>query len=102
MGREMEVIGPIIIAPAIAALVFAIAFGSRNPIRWAAWGAILGPVVAILLLIANTNTKPVAYAPTYTPTNEQPAQAAPAPTSAPYKVPESEQVRVNKQIPQLY
>jgi hypothetical protein len=92
----MEVIGPFIIAPAIAALVFAVAFGARNPIRWAAWGAILGPVVAILLLIANTNTKPVAY----TPTNEQPAQAAPAP--APYKVPESEQVRVNKQIPQLY
>jgi hypothetical protein len=96
----MEVIGPIIIAPAIAALVFAIAFGARNPIRWAAWGAILGPVIVILLLMANSNVKPVAYAPTYTPADEQPAQAAPAP--APYKVPESEQVRVNKQIPQLY
>jgi hypothetical protein len=96
----MEVIGPIIIAPAIAALVFAIAFGSRNPIRWAAWGVILGPVIVILLLMANSNVKPVAYAPTYMPTNEQPAQAAPnvAPTQAapkPYKVPESEQIHSN-------
>jgi hypothetical protein len=99
----MELIGPIIIAPAIAALVFAIAFGSRNPIRWAAWGAILGPVIAYLLLIANVNTKPVAYVPTYTPTNEQPAQAAPVPAQpAPYKVPESEQVHVDKSKPSLY
>jgi hypothetical protein len=87
----MELLGPIIIAPAIAALVFAIAFGALNPIRWAAWGDILGPVAAILLLMANSNVKPVAYAPTYTPTDEQPAQPAPKP----YKVPESEQIHSN-------
>jgi hypothetical protein len=87
----MEIIGPVIVAPAIAAFVFAIAFGARNPIRWAAWGAILGPIALILAAVAPNNNTPVAYAPTYTPTEERPVQTAPKP----YKVPENEQVRDN-------
>jgi hypothetical protein len=91
----MEIIGPVIVAPAITAFVFAIAFGARNPIRWAAWGAILGPIALILAFMAPTNKAPVAYAPTYTPTEEQPIQPAPKP---PYKVPENEQVRDNGRL----
>ena len=58
----MEFIGPVVIAPAVGFFVLAIAFGSHNPIRWAAWGAILGPVAVIVLLWASTHqTQPVAY-----------------------------------------
>jgi hypothetical protein len=45
----MGILTAVVIAPAITALVLAVAFGARNPIRWAAWGAILGPVAFIIL-----------------------------------------------------
>ena len=79
-------------------LVFALAFGARNPIRWGAWGAIIGPAAFAAILVSEQHSRqPVAYQPpTYTPAGEQPAK----PNGfddlippQPYKVPLNEQHR---------
>jgi hypothetical protein len=95
----MEAFWPFVVVPAAVFAVFAVALGARNPLRWAAWGAILGPVAFAVLLYADQHMPLlVAYhAPTYTPTTEQPAKPNPfddlVPPPKPYKVPESEQIR---------
>jgi hypothetical protein len=99
----MDILVAVVIAPAVAFFVVAVAFGVRNPLRWAAWGAICGPLVFAAMLISDHPPQPVAYqAPTFTPTNEQPAKPNffddPAPPQ-PYKVPLNEQTRPSQNDP---
>jgi hypothetical protein len=103
----MDILVAVVFAPAVAFFVVAVAFGVRNPLRWAAWGAICGPLAFAAMLALDHRAQPVAYqAPTYTPANEQPAKPnyfddlIPA---QPYKVPLNEQTRPSKNdSPGLY
>jgi len=104
----MDILVAILIAPAVTFLVVAVALGARNPIRWAAWGAICGPLAFAAMLVSEQHSPQQAawqQAPIYTPSAEQPAQK-PNPFDAvdpqPYKVPLNEQVRLPPGNPGLY
>jgi hypothetical protein len=73
----MDILVAIVIAPAVTFLVVAVALGARNPIRWAAWGAICGPVAfACMIAASERHPQQAAWqqAPIYPPTEERPAQ----------------------------
>jgi hypothetical protein len=105
----MDILVAVVIAPAVAFFVVAVAFGVRNPLRWAAWGAICGPLaVATVMLASYLHTPSVAswygHDPvvTYTPTNEQPAKPNPFDDLIPaqsYKVPLNEQTHQSQSDP---
>jgi hypothetical protein len=73
----MDILCAIVLVPAATFLVFAVALGAKSPLRWAAWGAICGPV-AFACMIASEWRPQVAsgygHDPvvTYSPTDEQP------------------------------
>jgi hypothetical protein len=99
----MDILVAVVIAPAVAFFIVAVAFGVRNPLRWAAWGAICGPLAFAAMLAWDHHAQPVVYqAPTYTPTNEQPAKQNPFDDlipAQPYKVPLNEQTHQSQTDP---
>ena len=73
----MDILGAIVLAPAVTFLVFAVALDAKSPLRWAAWGAICGPVAfACMIAASERHPQQAAWqqAPIYAPTEERPAQ----------------------------
>jgi hypothetical protein len=96
----MDILCAIVLAPAATFLVFAVALGAKSPLRWAAWGAICGPLAFAAVLVSEQHSPQQAawqQAPIYTPSAEQLAKPGPFDDlipPQPYKVPLKEQYRL--------